>query len=88
MNSQVFALANVDTSFSALAEALSVNLLSQEEVKRWDNFVSHCSEATFFHRAGWKTVIERAFGHKTWFLYAESGGEIQGVLPLAEISSR
>lgn len=46
-----------------------------------------CSEASFFHRAGWKTVIEQAFGHKTWFLYAESGGRIEGVLPLAEIKS-
>ena len=46
-----------------------------------------CREATFFHRAGWKTVIERAFGHKTFFLYAEVDGRIVGVLPLAEIKS-
>ncbi len=46
------------------------------------------SQATFFHRAGWQRVIERALGHKTWFLYAELEGEIQGVLPLAEINSR
>jgi FemAB-related protein (PEP-CTERM system-associated) len=55
---------------------------------RWDEFVLNCPEATFFHRAGWKRVIERAFGHKTWFLYAESEGHIQGILPLAEINSR
>lgn len=46
-----------------------------------------CPEATFFHRAGWKQVIEQAFGHKTWFLYIEEEGEIQGILPLAEINS-
>ncbi|SOD39988.1 FemAB family XrtA/PEP-CTERM system-associated protein [Nitrosovibrio sp. Nv4] len=68
--------------------APSVHLLQQQETKRWDEFVQACPEATFFHRAGWQTVIERAFGHKTWFLYAESGGQIQGVLPLAEINSR
>lgn len=54
---------------------------------RWDEFVSGCGEATFFHRAGWKTVIERAFGHRTTFLYAEAGGRIEGVLPLAEVKS-
>jgi FemAB-related protein (PEP-CTERM system-associated) len=54
---------------------------------RWDRFVSECSEATFFHRAGWKRVIEEAFGHRTYFLYAEADGRIEGVLPLAEIKS-
>ncbi len=61
---------------------------NRKHVQRWDEFVmSMCPEATFFHRAGWQTVIERAFGHKTWFLFAESDGIIQGVLPLAEIDS-
>ncbi|MDN5836067.1 MAG: FemAB family PEP-CTERM system-associated protein [Nitrosospira sp.] len=66
----------------------SVHRLEPQDRGRWDEFVSVCPDATFFHRAGWQTVIERALGHKTWFLYAESGGEIQGVLPLAEINSR
>jgi FemAB-related protein (PEP-CTERM system-associated) len=66
----------------------SVHLLEAHQAKRWDEFVSLCSETTFFHRAGWQTIIERAFGHKTWFFYAESKGQIQGVLPLAEVSSR
>ena len=54
---------------------------------RWDAFVLTCPDATFFHRAGWQAVIEQAFGHKTWFLYAESAGQIVGVLPLAQIKS-
>jgi FemAB-related protein (PEP-CTERM system-associated) len=53
----------------------------------WDAFVVGCPEATFFHRAGWKEVISRAFGHRTHFLLAEAGGRIEGVLPLAEIRS-
>ncbi len=61
--------------------------LEASGAERWDAFVSGCSEATFFHRAGWKTVIERAFGHRTYFLYAEAGGRIEGVLPLAEVKS-
>jgi FemAB-related protein (PEP-CTERM system-associated) len=44
-------------------------------------------EATFFHRAGWKTVLERAFGHRTHFLYAERNGQIEGILPLAQVKS-
>lgn len=67
--------------------APSVHQLLSEDADKWDDFVFTCPTATFFHRAGWKEVIERAFGHKTWFLYAESEGKIQGVLPLAEVDS-
>jgi FemAB-related protein (PEP-CTERM system-associated) len=69
------------------SDALRVHELQPANFPRWDEFVSGCSEATFFHRAGWKTVIERAFGHRTTFLYAEAGGRIEGVLPLAEVKS-
>ncbi len=57
-------------------------------VARWDAFVLAQPQATFFHRAGWQTVIRDVFRHDTYFLYAESGGEIQGVLPLAHVNSR
>ena len=61
--------------------------LRPADLSRWDEFVSGCAEATFFHRAGWRTVIEQAFGHGTKFLYAEADGRIEGVLPLAEVDS-
>ncbi|MDQ3260373.1 MAG: FemAB family PEP-CTERM system-associated protein [Pseudomonadota bacterium] len=67
--------------------ALIIHTLTDRDSVRWDDFVNSCSEATFFHRAGWKEIMERAFGHRTFFLYAESNGEIQGVLPLAEVKS-
>jgi FemAB-related protein (PEP-CTERM system-associated) len=65
-----------------------VRLMQPGDETRWDHFVLACPEATFFHRAGWQSVIERAFGHRTWFLYAETDGRIEGVLCLAEIKSR
>ena len=66
---------------------MHVKELQPVDSSRWDEFVSACPEATFFHRAGWKTVIERAFGHRATFLYAEADGRIEGVLPLAEVKS-
>lgn len=66
---------------------MHVKELQPANSSRWDEFVSACPEATFFHRAGWKTVIERAFGHRATFLYAEADGRIEGVLPLAEVKS-
>lgn len=65
-----------------------VKLLSSPDFARWDAFVDACPDATFFHKAGWKTVIESAFGHQTHYLYAERGGAIVGVLPLTEVNSR
>ncbi|MGI4848397.1 MAG: FemAB family XrtA/PEP-CTERM system-associated protein [Janthinobacterium lividum] len=62
--------------------------MTPADAARWDAYVLACPEASFFHRAGWQNVIERAFGHKTWFYYAEADGQIVGVLPLAEIKSR
>ncbi len=54
---------------------------------RWDEFVYRCADATFFHRIGWKQVIEECFGHRTHFLLAERDAQIVGVLPLAEVKS-
>jgi len=67
---------------------LRVHELADADMDRWDSFVYSCPEATFYHRAGWKTVIERAFEHPTYFLYAETDGTVQGVLPLGHIKSR
>lgn len=64
-----------------------VRLMQTQDIEKWDDFVLRCPQGSFFHRAGWQTVIEQAFGHKTWFYYAESDGVIVGVLPLAEIKS-
>ena len=61
--------------------------LGESDTARWDHFVQRCPEATFFHLSGWKTVLERAFGHQTIFLYAEQDGEVVGVLPLARVRS-
>lgn len=57
-------------------------------VKRWNEFVFACPDATFFHRAEWQEIICKVFRHPTFFLYAEKEGEIVGVLPLAHVNSR
>ena len=54
---------------------------------RWDAFVDSCPQATFFHRAGWQTVIADVFRHRTYFIYTETDGVIDGVLALAHVNS-
>ena len=54
---------------------------------RWDEFVQACPAATFFHRAGWQTILRDVFRHETHYLYVETDGRIEGVLPLARVKS-
>lgn len=71
--------------------ALTVKRLSVDDTanaRRWDEFVLSCPQATFFHRSGWQRVIREVFRHRTYFLYALEGEQVQGVLPLAHIKSR
>jgi len=65
----------------------TVRLLNPDDFEQWDAFVETCTDATFFHKAGWKTVIEQAFKHRTHYLLAEREHRIVGVLPLTEVKS-
>ena len=67
---------------------VTVRALQAEDAARWDAFVFACPDATFFHRVGWKDVIEQAFKHRTHYLLAERAGAVVGVLPLTEVNSR
>jgi FemAB-related protein (PEP-CTERM system-associated) len=66
---------------------IGVRLATRADTDRWDAFVERCPEATFFHRAGWKEVIETVFRHRTFYLVAERDASIVGILPLAETKS-
>ncbi len=77
-----------DTSSPGAPSTPQVHRLQPADAARWDEFVMGCSEATFFHRAGWQQVLERAFGHRAYYLYAEADGRIEGILPLGHLRSR
>jgi FemAB-related protein (PEP-CTERM system-associated) len=52
---------------------------------RWQNYVEESDTSTLYHRLGWKDVIERSFGHTTYYVLAEDGGTIKGILPMVLI---
>ncbi len=72
----------------ATTAALRVAPLAAADVPRWEAYVERAPDATFFHRAGWRTILEDVFRHRTHYLVAERGGAIAGVLPLAEVRTR
>ena len=70
------------------ADTSVIKRLGRGDEERWDAFVKDAPQATFFHREAWRGIIEQGLGHRCHYLYAERGGAITGVLPLAEIRSR
>ena len=75
---------------AAASAPLAVKYLNADDrtaVARWEAFVDACPEATFFHKAGWQQIIGQVFRHRTYFLYAERAGVVEGVLPLAQVKS-
>jgi FemAB-related protein (PEP-CTERM system-associated) len=67
--------------------ALTLSLLEPGEEAAWDSFVEESPTGTFFHRAAWKRVIEKAFQHNTFYILARRRGQVCGVFPLTQVKS-
>jgi FemAB-related protein (PEP-CTERM system-associated) len=57
------------------------------EGKQWDQYVHDSAQASLYHLTGWKKVIEKTFGHPTYYLYALQNDCIAGILPLVYLKS-
>lgn len=66
---------------------MQVKLLTPDKQKAWDGFVTNHPKGTFFHLSAWQDVIETAFNQKTHYLYLETDGAIEGILPLTFVDS-
>ena len=53
----------------------------------WDDYVRKHPAATLFHLTAWKRVVEKTFGFKAQYLFAEEDGVVRGVLPLFLVSN-
>jgi FemAB-related protein (PEP-CTERM system-associated) len=68
--------------------SIRIRELEKGAAPTWDAFVRTSPQATFFHLAAWADVIRAAFGHPTYYAYAEQDGALVGVLPLARMRTR
>jgi FemAB-related protein (PEP-CTERM system-associated) len=78
------------TVAAAAGRVAGVEVRTLAEVRSDDvnHYVASHPAASAYHSPVWLGVIERAFGHRTQYLVADSGGRIAGVLPLVFFSSR
>ena len=69
-------------------EATEVELASTTDWPAWDEFVKHQPGASVYHLSGWRTVIQKSFGHDCPYLIAKRSDRVVGVLPLVRMQSR
>jgi FemAB-related protein (PEP-CTERM system-associated) len=57
------------------------------QMGEWDRYVRGHASASVYHLAAWRELIESVFQRKTYYLLAQNGGEVCGVLPLVRLKS-
>lgn len=61
--------------------------LSRSDYHLWEHYVERSPNPTFYHRVEWKEVIEKSFGHKTYYLMAIDEDVVVGILPMVHMKS-
>lgn len=49
---------------------ISVHELTPSDAHEWDAYVRTHPRGTLYHLSGWKTVIQKSYGHRTYYLMA------------------
>ena len=62
-------------------------LMQESQTPEWDAFVEQHPSATFYHHSGWRRLIEKSFGHRTFYLMAKENDRVQGILPFVHLKS-
>jgi FemAB-related protein (PEP-CTERM system-associated) len=68
--------------------SMNVKTYDDEDGSAWDAYVASHSGSANYHLYGWRDVITRSFGHRSYYLTARNiRNEISGLLPLVYIKS-
>ncbi len=66
---------------------MKVSILKEVDRNRWDSYILSRDNASCYHLTAWQNVVESSFGHRTYYLMAEEGGTIRGILPIVQMKS-
>jgi hypothetical protein len=78
----------IDTTSLENVDDISVSLLD-DELSEWNAYVSKQPAATIHHRAEWRELMQKTYGHESfYFLARDNHGRIVGILPLVRLKSR
>ena len=67
---------------------MKIRIMTHEDERKWDDYVTSCTLSSAYHQTGWKRVIEKTFGHKTYYLLSEDKClKVNGIFPLVQLKS-
>jgi FemAB-related protein (PEP-CTERM system-associated) len=64
-----------------------IGVLDASRQAEWDRFVLSRPDGSFFQLTGWMRALQKTFGYKPLYIYAERDGKIAGILPLFQASN-
>jgi FemAB-related protein (PEP-CTERM system-associated) len=68
-----------------LSDNIRIRAANEADAGAWDEYVLAHPQATFFHRYGWKRLIESTYRYPGHYLLAEHADGLCGVFPLGEV---
>jgi FemAB-related protein (PEP-CTERM system-associated) len=68
-----------------LVNDVQIRMANEADAAAWDAYVLAHPRGTFFHRYGWKRLIESTHRHPGHYLVALRDGVLCGLLPLGEV---
>lgn len=65
---------------------MEIKIANNSDKQAWDDYVNSRPNSNIYHLFGWKNVIEKTYGHKTYYFMAvDSNQVIVGILPLTHM---
>jgi len=55
---------------------IDIKLMEASDADEWDKYVYGHRNGTLYHLSGWKYVIEKTYGHKTYYLLAAGRSQV------------
>ena len=71
--------------------SIEIKTITPSDASAWDDYVNTHPQATLYHLSGWKHVIEKTYGHKTYYLMVVDSSKLKaqssivGILPLVHL---
>lgn len=75
---------------------LQIKILQKTDEVVWDTYVESHPESSLYHLSGWRNVIEKTYGHKTYYLIATNrthtqqqleSNQVVGILPIVHLKN-
>jgi len=68
--------------------AVTISILN-DELDEWNTYVNSNPAASIYHRAEWRDIIRKTYGHESYYFIARGADKhIVGILPLIRLKSR